>query len=109
MQYLFEKGVLESEPHLIAQFFHCTDDLDRKAIGEYIGHKYHLLPRPPPPFFMCLRDNSKVLEAFVACMDFSELSFDEALRLVFWEFRSNCSCLGLDGFCESLGFQEKRS
>eukprot|EP00960_Hanusia_phi_P077756 768738-Hanusia_phi.AAC.3 len=66
IEILSSSGHLNKEPHAIAAWFHNQPNLDKKAIGEYMGEPDEL--------------NKAVLYAYVDMMSFANMTIDEALR-----------------------------
>ncbi|KAH7345106.1 hypothetical protein B0J17DRAFT_608255 [Rhizoctonia solani] len=74
IQFLLEKGFIESQdPKSIAKFLISTDELSKAALGEYLGEGEE--------------GNIAIMHAFVDLIDFTGLSFVDALRAFLQSFR----------------------
>jgi brefeldin A-inhibited guanine nucleotide-exchange protein len=78
LAYLASHGHLEHTPQGVANFFRqYADKLDKTAIGDYLGREVHYEGG------FCVR----VLHEYVDMMDFTDMHFDEAIRLFLSGFR----------------------
>ncbi|CAE6407293.1 unnamed protein product [Rhizoctonia solani] len=74
IEFFIEKGFIESRtPINIARFLISTDGLSKAALGEYLGEGEE--------------ENIAIMHAFVDLIDFTGLSFVEALRAFLQSFR----------------------
>ncbi|KDN50294.1 hypothetical protein RSAG8_01630, partial [Rhizoctonia solani AG-8 WAC10335] len=74
IQFLTEKGFINpKDPRSIARFLPNTDGLSKAALGEYLGEGEE--------------ENIAIMHAFVDLIDFTGLSFVEALRAFLQSFR----------------------
>ncbi|CAE6422038.1 unnamed protein product, partial [Rhizoctonia solani] len=74
IQFFIEKGFIESRtPMNIARFLISTDGLSKAALGEYLGEGEE--------------ENIAIMHGFVDLIDFTGLSFVEALRAFLQSFR----------------------
>lgn len=90
LQYLLRDGFIETDtPHAIASFLLNTEGLDKAMVGDYLGEE----------------KNMQVLHSFVDQMDFSKLSFVEALRKLLQAFRLPGEAQKIDRFM--LKFAER--
>ncbi|KZS97559.1 Sec7-domain-containing protein [Sistotremastrum niveocremeum HHB9708] len=79
------------EPEPIAKFLMSTDGLSKTMIGEYLGEGEEA--------------NKAIMHAFVDLLDFSDLSFTDALRMFLQAFRLPGEAQKIDRFM--LKFAEK--
>ncbi|KAG8687343.1 guanine nucleotide exchange protein for ADP-robosylation factor, partial [Ceratobasidium sp. 394] len=85
VEFLLEKGFIESDnPQAIAKFLISTDGLGKAALGEYLGEGEER--------------NIAIMHAFVDYMDFTGLSFVEALRIFLQSFRLPGEAQKIDRF-----------
>lgn len=78
LAYLASHGHLEHTPEGVAKFFRqYADKLDKTAIGDYLGREVQYEGG------FCVR----VLHEYVDMMDFTDMHFDEAIRLFLSGFR----------------------
>ncbi|KAF8742029.1 hypothetical protein RHS02_04049, partial [Rhizoctonia solani] len=74
IQFFIEKGFIDSRsPNSIARFLISTDGLSKAALGEYLGEGEE--------------ENIAIMHAFVDLIDFTGLTFVEALRAFLQAFR----------------------
>ena len=89
---LVESGFIRSSsPEDIAQFLLSTDQLDKSALGEYMGEGDD--------------ENVKIMHAFVDSMDFTKTRFVDALRRFLQSFRLPGEAQKIDRFM--LKFAER--
>ncbi|KAG8732664.1 guanine nucleotide exchange protein for ADP-robosylation factor [Ceratobasidium sp. 423] len=85
IQFLLEKGFIESRaPMHIAKFLISTDGFSKAALGEYLGEGEE--------------ENIAIMHAFVDLIDFTGLSFVEALRAFLQSFRLPGEAQKIDRF-----------
>ncbi|KAG9092656.1 guanine nucleotide exchange protein for ADP-robosylation factor [Ceratobasidium sp. 370] len=85
VEFLLEKGFIGSNtPQAIGKFLISTDGLSKAALGEYLGEGEER--------------NIAIMHAFVDCMDFTGLSFVEALRIFLQSFRLPGEAQKIDRF-----------
>ncbi|CUA77416.1 Protein transport protein sec71 [Schizosaccharomyces pombe 972h-] [Rhizoctonia solani] len=85
IQFLMEKGFIESkDPKSIARFLITTDGLSKAALGEYLGEGEE--------------ENIAIMHAFVDLIDFTGLSFVDALRAFLQSFRLPGEAQKIDRF-----------
>jgi brefeldin A-inhibited guanine nucleotide-exchange protein len=74
LQWLVSEGLLEYTPEAVTDFLHANmKTLDKVAVGEYVGGYKEF--------------NQKVLRAYVDRIDFTAMTFDEAIRHFLSHFR----------------------
>ncbi|PAV60458.1 hypothetical protein WR25_10588 isoform B [Diploscapter pachys] len=73
IDYLIDKSLLARDARTIAQWMFQGDGLSKNSIGEVLGGN--------EPFAL------QILEEFVHCHDFSQMSIVDALRRFLWSFR----------------------
>ncbi|NWQ78905.1 CYH4 protein, partial [Columbina picui] len=88
IQYLIEHEVLSPDLQEIAKFLHKGEGLNKTAIGDYLGG------RDPT--------NIQILQAFVACHQFSNLNLVQALRQFLWSFRLPGEAQKIDRMMEAF-------
>ena len=69
IEFLNDQGLLEMTAESVAEFLFKTENLSKKAIGDYLGEKADF--------------NLLVLDEFIKCHDFTDLILVTALR---WGF-----------------------
>ncbi|CAE6512865.1 unnamed protein product [Rhizoctonia solani] len=85
IQFLLEKGFIESQaPAHVAKFLISTDGLSKAALGEYLGEGEE--------------KNIAIMHAFVDLIDFTGLTFVEALRAFLQSFRLPGEAQKIDRF-----------
>ncbi|CAE7122990.1 unnamed protein product [Rhizoctonia solani] len=85
IQFLMEKGFIESnDPKSIAKFLINTDGLSKAALGEYLGEGEE--------------GNIAIMHAFVDLIDFTGLTFVEAVRAFLQSFRLPGEAQKIDRF-----------
>lgn len=83
LQYLIRDGFVEStEPEAIAKFLYNTEGLDKSTIGDYLGDD----------------NNTQVMYAFVDLIDFTDMTFVDALRTFLQAFRLPGEAQKIDRF-----------
>lgn len=89
---LIKDGFIQSDaPEDIARFFHENNQLDKKALGEYLGEGD--------------QENIAIMHAFVDQMDFTKTRFVDALRRFLQSFRLPGEAQKIDRFM--LKFAER--
>jgi brefeldin A-inhibited guanine nucleotide-exchange protein len=89
---LLKEGFIKSESHQdIARFFLTNDQLDKKALGEFLGEGDD--------------ENIAIMHAFVDLMDFTKMRFVDALRRFLQSFRLPGEAQKIDRFM--LKFAER--
>lgn len=74
IKYLLEHGFIkDAEPKTIAEFLYTTEQLNKAAVGEYLGEGD--------------AENIAIMHAFVDNMDFTRMRFVDALRRFLQSFR----------------------
>ncbi|CAN8073761.1 unnamed protein product [Agarophyton chilense] len=73
IEYLVKKGRLKQEPRAVAEFLHRAEDLDATMVGEYLGDSGSF--------------NLNVMHAYTDMHDFTDMTFDGALRMHLSGFR----------------------
>ncbi|PXF40791.1 Brefeldin A-inhibited guanine nucleotide-exchange protein 1 [Gracilariopsis chorda] len=73
IEYLVKNGRLKQEPLAVAEFLHKAENLDATMIGEYLGESGTF--------------NLSVMHAYTDMHDFTDMTFDNALRLHLSGFR----------------------
>ncbi|KAF2731488.1 hypothetical protein EJ04DRAFT_579048 [Polyplosphaeria fusca] len=92
LKVLIKEGFIASDsPDDIARFFHEHDQLDKKALGEFMGEGDE--------------ENIKIMHAFVNQMDFTKTRFVDALRRFLQSFRLPGEAQKIDRFM--LKFAER--
>ncbi|EPY53627.1 guanyl-nucleotide exchange factor [Schizosaccharomyces cryophilus OY26] len=73
ISYLSSHSIIEhpSDPNSIASFFHSTNRLSKRVLGEYLSKA----------------SNTEILNAFIDAFDFKGKRIDEALRMLLQSFR----------------------
>ncbi|ELP94425.1 guanyl-nucleotide exchange factor, putative [Entamoeba invadens IP1] len=89
MRLFFDEKFCEETPEGVVAFYTNHIDLDKVAIGDYVGK--------PDPF------NVSVLTALIASLNFKGKEIDEALRLVFEAFVMGGESQVVDRVMESFG------
>ncbi|KAG8720982.1 guanine nucleotide exchange protein for ADP-robosylation factor [Ceratobasidium sp. 395] len=85
VEFLLEKGFIESDtPQAIAKALIGIDGLNKAMLGEYLGEGEE--------------QNIAIMHAFVDCMDFTGLSFVDALRVFLQAFRLPGEAQKIDRF-----------
>lgn len=96
LAYLASLGHLEMTPQSVAKFLHqYCDKLDKTAIGDYLGREVEYENG------FC----AQVLHEYVSVLDFTNLHFDEAIRLYLAGFRLPGEAQKIDRIMEK--FAEK--
>jgi len=91
LAYLQSHALLGTEPRDIAAFFHSHPSLDKTQMGNYMGEEHDF--------------NKKVLYAYVEQMNFSGLTFDEAIRQFVQGFRLPGEAQKIDRMMEKFAEQ----
>ncbi|KAK4685511.1 brefeldin A-inhibited guanine nucleotide-exchange protein, partial [Tremellales sp. Uapishka_1] len=92
VQYLIENGFIKSKaPQDVARFLMGNDGLSKAMIGEYLGEADE--------------ENVATMHAFVDMLDFTNISFTEAVRLYLQSFRLPGEAQKIDRFV--LKFAER--
>uniref|UniRef100_A0A3P9PAK3 Cytohesin 4a n=1 Tax=Poecilia reticulata TaxID=8081 RepID=A0A3P9PAK3_POERE len=88
VRYLVEHGILEWRAEPVAEFLYKEEGLNKTAIGNFLGEweEMHL----------------KVLKAFVALHEFSDLNLVQALRQFLWSFRLPGEAQKIDRMMEAF-------
>lgn len=91
IKFLVENGLITNEPESISQFIHSNPGLDKTALGDFLGEGEAV--------------NIRILHAYVDCMDFTGLTFENALRFFLVGFRLPGEAQKIDRIMEK--FAEK--
>eukprot|EP00178_Gracilaria_changii_P007168 TRINITY_DN2296_c0_g1_i1.p1 TRINITY_DN2296_c0_g1~~TRINITY_DN2296_c0_g1_i1.p1 ORF type:complete len:1906 (-),score=278.66 TRINITY_DN2296_c0_g1_i1:1635-7238(-) len=73
IEYLVKHGRLKQEPKAVAEFLHKSESLDATMVGEYLGDSGSF--------------NLNVMHAYTDMHDFTDMTFDNALRMHLSGFR----------------------
>ncbi|KAK1343591.1 hypothetical protein QTO34_016371 [Cnephaeus nilssonii] len=88
IQFLVEKGLLQSASEDVAQFLYKGEGLNKTVIGDYLGERDEF--------------NIKVLQAFVELHEFADLNLVQALRQFLWSFRLPGEAQKIDRMMEAF-------
>ncbi|XP_027897552.1 cytohesin-2-like [Xiphophorus couchianus] len=88
VRYLVEHGILEWRAEPVAEFLYKEEGLNKTAIGNFLGEREEM--------------HLKVLKAFVALHEFSDLNLVQALRQFLWSFRLPGEAQKIDRMMEAF-------